>query len=51
MEKVGKEGVITVEEGKGLISLATTKGATFLANPVLHQEVFGPYSLIIIYKL
>ena len=36
-----------VEEGKGLISLATTSGANFLANPVLHQEVFGPYSLII----
>jgi alpha-ketoglutaric semialdehyde dehydrogenase len=34
-------------EGKGLISLATTKAKTFLANPVLHQEVFGPYSLII----
>ncbi len=33
--------------GKGLISVATTSGKTFLANPILHQEVFGPYSLII----
>ncbi|WP_316784256.1 aldehyde dehydrogenase (NADP(+)) [Pedobacter frigiditerrae] len=32
---------------KVLISVATTSGKTFLANPVLHQEVFGPYSLII----
>ncbi|RZL49012.1 MAG: aldehyde dehydrogenase (NADP(+)) [Pedobacter sp.] len=37
----------TLEEGKGLVSVATTSGRTFLANPVLHQEVFGPYSLII----
>lgn len=37
----------TAEEGKGLISIATTSGQTFLANPILHQEVFGPYSLLI----
>lgn len=36
-----------VEDGKGLITLATTNGKTFLQNPTLHQEVFGPYSLII----
>ncbi|MFD0941773.1 aldehyde dehydrogenase (NADP(+)) [Pedobacter boryungensis] len=36
-----------IEEGKGLITLATTNGKTFLENPILHQEVFGPYSLIV----
>ena len=28
-------------------TLATASGKTFLANPLLHQEVFGPYSIII----
>lgn len=27
--------------------VATTSGKTFLKNPVLHQEVFGPYSLVV----
>jgi len=36
-----------IQDGKGLITLATTNGKTFLENPILHQEVFGPYSLII----
>ncbi|MFI5452596.1 aldehyde dehydrogenase (NADP(+)) [Pedobacter sp. UC225_61] len=36
-----------IHDGKGLITLATTNGKTFLENPILHQEVFGPYSLII----
>lgn len=36
-----------IGEGEGLISIATTTARTFLSNPVLHQEVFGPYSLII----
>jgi 2,5-dioxopentanoate dehydrogenase len=27
--------------------LATTEGRTFIANPVLHQEVFGPYALVV----
>ncbi len=31
----------------GSPTIATASGATFLANPVLHQEVFGPYSIII----
>ncbi|RYF24674.1 MAG: aldehyde dehydrogenase (NADP(+)) [Flavobacteriales bacterium] len=34
-------------KAQGQIAIATVSGATFLANPVLHQEVFGPYSLII----
>ncbi len=31
--------------GKAIIAIAS--GETFLKNPILHQEVFGPYSLII----
>lgn len=31
----------------GVPTLATASGAAFLANPVLHREVFGPYSLVI----
>ena len=31
----------------GRQTLATVDGQTFLENPNLHQEVFGPYSLIV----
>ncbi len=31
----------------GLPTIATATGLAFLNNPVLHQEVFGPYSIII----
>ncbi|HMC99128.1 MAG TPA: aldehyde dehydrogenase (NADP(+)) [Ferruginibacter sp.] len=31
----------------GTPAIATATGKTFLDNPVLHQEVFGPYSIII----
>jgi 2,5-dioxopentanoate dehydrogenase len=31
----------------GLPTIATATGQAFLNNPVLHQEVFGPYSIII----
>ena len=27
--------------------ITTVKGSTFLGNPTLHQEVFGPYSLVV----
>jgi len=33
--------------GQGQITVATTTADAFLKNPILHQEVFGPYSLII----
>ena len=36
-----------VKENEGLPTIATASGQAFLNNPVLHQEVFGPYSLII----
>ena len=35
------------KENEGTPTLAAATGAAFLGNPVLHQEVFGPYSLII----
>jgi len=33
--------------GQGNPTIATATGQTFLSNPLLQQEVFGPYSLII----
>jgi NADP-dependent aldehyde dehydrogenase len=36
-----------VEELTGTPTIATATGEVFLNNPVLHREVFGPYSLVI----
>lgn len=41
------ESEITVKENEGLPTIATASGQAFLSNPVLHQEVFGPYSIVI----
>ncbi len=38
---------IKKNENEGTPTIATVTGEDFLSNPVLHQEVFGPYSLII----
>jgi len=38
---------IPKKENEGTPTIATTKGENFLQNPVLHQEVFGPYSLVV----
>jgi 2,5-dioxopentanoate dehydrogenase len=35
------------ELNQGSPTIATVTGETFLKNPLLHQEVFGPYSLVI----
>jgi len=32
---------------QGQPTIATTDGKTFLKNPVLHKEVFGPYSIVV----
>ena len=32
---------------QGVPTIATTSGAVFLKNNQLHQEVFGPYSLVV----
>jgi NADP-dependent aldehyde dehydrogenase len=41
------ESETEVKENEGLPTVATASGETFLKNPLLHQEVFGPYSLVI----
>lgn len=41
------ESETAVKENEGLPTVATASAQAFLNNPVLHQEVFGPYSLII----
>ncbi len=38
----------TAKENQGLPIVAKVNAKDFLKNPILHQEVFGPYSLIII---
>src|SRR5665213_1900452 len=35
------------KENEGTPTVASASGKDFLNNPVLHQEVFGPYSLVI----
>jgi 2,5-dioxopentanoate dehydrogenase len=41
---------IVADEHQGAPTIATTTGTAFLANPLLHKEVFGPYSLIVACK-
>ena len=46
----GVETLAAVENpdsGLAGASLATATGQAFLNNPILHQEIFGPYSIII----
>ena len=41
---------VSTSEGKnnqGIATVASATGEAFLNNPVLHQEVFGPYSIVI----
>lgn len=38
---------IDKKENEGTPTIATATGKDFLDNPVLHQEVFGPYSLVV----
>ena len=35
-------------ENQGVPTIATASAEAFLNNPLLHQEVFGPYSLVIV---
>ena len=41
------ESEIEVKENEGLPTVATASGEAYLKNPVLHHEVFGPYSIVI----
>jgi alpha-ketoglutaric semialdehyde dehydrogenase len=38
---------IMAKENEGLPTITTTSAQNFLENPLLHEEVFGPYSLVI----
>ena len=38
---------IAAKENQGTPTIASATGQAFLNNPVLHQEVFGPYSIVI----
>ena len=51
---VSQEGIAVVADYPNDIkdnyakqTITTVDGATFLANPKLHQEVFGPYSIVV----
>ena len=44
------ESAILPEAGQGWPTIATTSGDNFLKNPLLHKEVFGPYSLVVVAK-
>jgi 2,5-dioxopentanoate dehydrogenase len=39
--------LVAPAETEGSAAIASASSSNFLKNPVLHQEVFGPYSLII----
>jgi NADP-dependent aldehyde dehydrogenase len=41
------ESETDVKANEGLPTIATVGAQTFLSNPILHKEVFGPYSLVI----
>ncbi|MEJ7736407.1 MAG: hypothetical protein WKF97_03180 [Chitinophagaceae bacterium] len=38
---------VSKNECEGTPTIASASGKDFLSNPVLHQEVFGPYSLVV----
>ena len=38
---------VAAAENQGTPTIASATGKAFLNNPVLHQEVFGPYSLVV----
>jgi len=41
------ESATKEKENEGMPTIASASGKAFLNNPVLHQEVFGPYSIVI----
>lgn len=50
--QAGETGTVADTEGPGTSitaspAITTTSGRNFISNPVLHQEVFGPYSIIV----
>lgn len=47
IELLASSSVKADEEAAGIPTIASVPGAVFLQNPLLHQEVFGPYSLLV----
>jgi NADP-dependent aldehyde dehydrogenase len=41
------ESATAANDNQGLPTVASASGQAFLNNPVLHQEVFGPYSIVV----
>ncbi|SFH25239.1 aldehyde dehydrogenase (NADP(+)) [Pedobacter insulae] len=48
-QALNQKGVQIIASSAGLskLMIATATAQTFLKNPILHQEVFGPYALVI----
>jgi NADP-dependent aldehyde dehydrogenase len=53
-DALAQQGVTLVAKGldgksddRAVATIATVDAAVFLSNPLLHQEIFGPFSLII----
>jgi alpha-ketoglutaric semialdehyde dehydrogenase len=44
---VVQQAVIAAQDNEALPTIAQVSGEAFLANPLLHEEVFGPYSLMV----
>jgi 2,5-dioxopentanoate dehydrogenase len=44
---LAEAGLSAEDQRTGLPTVATVDGKTFLQNPLLHKEVFGPYSLVV----
>ncbi|SOD12194.1 aldehyde dehydrogenase (NADP(+)) [Pedobacter xixiisoli] len=42
------ENEIQTDDEKGIVTIATVSGKSFLNNHQLHEEVFGPFSLLVI---
>lgn len=42
------ESGFRAEEGESIPALAEVPASVFLQNPLLHQEVFGPFSLLVV---
>jgi NADP-dependent aldehyde dehydrogenase len=40
-------GLESADDAQAVATIATVDAATFLHNPLLHQEVFGPFSLLV----
>ncbi|QEC77594.1 aldehyde dehydrogenase (NADP(+)) [Mucilaginibacter ginsenosidivorax] len=45
--KVIQKSAVEAQDIEALPTVALVSGKTFLANPLLHEEVFGPYSLMV----